>query len=99
MGKHLKQLEKELLEAQIKLESIQLDINQEVSRLYYKEHPPLEATVGPKGPKATGIEKTFTKNLWSNTPKKMKYSSTFNALTGIEKRFQEDMIDEMDSQY
>ena len=83
MSKYLKQLEKELLEAQIKLESIQLDIDQEVSRLYYKEHPPLIETVLPKGPKATGIDKTFTKNLWSNTPKKMKYSSTFNALTGL----------------
>ena len=53
MSKYLKQLEKELLEAQIKLESIQLDIDQEVSRLYYEEHPPLIETVLPKGPKAT----------------------------------------------
>ncbi len=50
-------------------------------------------------PEVTGIDKTFTNNLWSKTPKKMKYSSAFLALTGIEKRFQENMIDEMDSQY
>ena len=45
MSKHLKQLEKELLEAQIKLKSIQLDIDQEVSRLAYEEQPALIAHV------------------------------------------------------
>ena len=37
----------------------------------------------------SSIDKTFTNNLWSRTPK----------VTGIEKRFQEEMINEMDSQY